>query len=184
MEGIHTFSGWRMVQSFREWVHPMLSNLESAPCIGQTWRGWIFSSSASKTRKLCVIGSPDIPFSGDSDFVLGGYTRDSLLMAGVCFFCCCFFWGVKIGKWSWPVELLYQVLLGELERTQTWTMKHVSDHSGFHYRQFLLSSISQHAARLHIQYAKSVSNLVDAEHNFICDLVQAFPSHEALWCHR
>ena len=54
-------------------------------------KGVNFSSSASKTRKLCVIGSPDIPFSGDSDFVLGGYTRDSLLMAGFFFVFC--FWG-------------------------------------------------------------------------------------------
>ncbi|KAK7115341.1 hypothetical protein V1264_001228 [Littorina saxatilis] len=89
---------------------------------------------------------------------------------------------------AWVVRYCFncslQVLLGELERTQTWTMKHVSDHSGFHYRQFLLSNLTKHAARLHRQYAKSLSGLVDAEHDFICDLVQSFPSHEALWYHR
>ncbi|KAK7496820.1 hypothetical protein BaRGS_00011800 [Batillaria attramentaria] len=89
---------------------------------------------------------------------------------------------------AWVVQHCFncslRVLLGELERTQTWTMKHVSDHSGFHYRQFLLTSLSQRASRLHRQYAKSLSSLIDAEHDFICDLINSFPSHEALWYHR
>lgn len=89
---------------------------------------------------------------------------------------------------AWIVQYCFncslQILLRELERTQTWCMKHVSDHSGFHYRQFLLSSISQHAIRLHRHYAMSVCSLVDSEHQIICDLIHAFPAHEAMWYHR
>ncbi|PVD19913.1 hypothetical protein C0Q70_20407 [Pomacea canaliculata] len=89
---------------------------------------------------------------------------------------------------EWIVQYCFnsslQVMLAELDRTRTWTLKHVSDHSGFHYRQFLLSNISRQAARLHRQYAMSVSSLLEAEYSFVCDLINSFPGHEALWYHR
>ena len=48
-ETVPSFSGWRIVQHFTEWTYPSLANLE----------GQYHGSSASKTHKPCVIGSPD-----------------------------------------------------------------------------------------------------------------------------
>ena len=58
MEGSHTFPGWRTVQSFRGWIHPALAHLEGQLHAQDRPEEVEIGSSASKTRKLCVIGSP------------------------------------------------------------------------------------------------------------------------------
>ena len=58
VEWIHTFSGWCTIQSFRGWTHPSLLNLESQLHASDRLEGVNLGSSAPKTCKLCVIGTP------------------------------------------------------------------------------------------------------------------------------
>lgn len=108
----------------------------------------------------------------------------------------------------------FQVLLDELSVTKHWVSMHVSDHSGFHYRQFLLKSLMGRtgtacAAQMHNQpgnqQAPSLPEedddddaeaacaeqhqpnhpfLVKEELELCTDLINTFPGHETLWCHR
>lgn len=86
---------------------------------------------------------------------------------------------------------------------------HVSDHSGFHYRQFLLKSLIRQAVKdsyvleqnplrsepalLHPKDEEAASpeeprinipRLLEEEVEFSTDLIDSYPGHETLWCHR
>lgn len=108
----------------------------------------------------------------------------------------------------------FQILLDELSSTKHWVSMHVSDHSGFHYRQFLLKSligrtVSDCTLQMHNQMAnqqapslpKDEENdeteatcveekrpdhpLILKEEVELCtDLINSYPGHETLWCHR
>nr|XP_022329534.1 protein prenyltransferase alpha subunit repeat-containing protein 1-like isoform X2 [Crassostrea virginica] len=77
-----------------------------------------------------------------------------------------------------------QVVCGELHSTEGWVKRHISDHSGFHYRQFLLKCLSQQAEKLSEQYLLNYRNLVQKELYLVTDLIKSYPGHEALWYHR
>ena len=62
--------------------------------------------------------------------------------------------------------------------------KHVSDYSGFHYRQFLLTTLGNQSENLKEQFAIQYTSLVQKEYQSIVDQVVTFPGHEALWDHR
>ncbi|CDQ90851.1 unnamed protein product [Oncorhynchus mykiss] len=94
-----------------------------------------------------------------------------------------------------------KVLHDELSSMRQWVSMHVSDHSGFHYRQFLLKALVRelsqslpHKANPHHQAngeataaapcpsPPSPEDLASVE---LCtDLIKSFPGHETLWCHR
>ncbi|KAH9505117.1 Protein prenyltransferase alpha subunit repeat-containing protein 1 [Bulinus truncatus] len=76
-----------------------------------------------------------------------------------------------------------QVLLSELKDTQLWTSTNISDHSGFHYRQFLLTELNKKQEKL-LTYSVSLAELFVKEMAYVCDLIDSYPSHEALWYHR
>lgn len=104
----------------------------------------------------------------------------------------------------------YKVLLDELSSMKHWASMHVSDHSGFHYRQFLLKSLisqtvidgsvleqnslrSEPALVLSKDEAAAASTeeprinlprLLEEEVEFSTDLIDSYPGHETLWCHR
>lgn len=110
--------------------------------------------------------------------------------------------------------ILFQVLLDELSSTKYWVSMHVSDHSGFHYRQFLLNSlIRRTVADKNILVQKQVVNeqnpslqkeeesagteaacaeeqsvdlpgRLDEEMELCSELIDNYPGHETLWCHR
>lgn len=90
---------------------------------------------------------------------------------------------------------------------------HVSDHSGFHYRQFLLKSLidgtetectvemhnspaNQQAPRLLkdeendeaeatcVEEQPDFPLLLNEEVELCTDLINTYPGHETLWCHR
>ncbi|XP_064608015.1 protein prenyltransferase alpha subunit repeat-containing protein 1-like [Liolophura sinensis] len=93
--------------------------------------------------------------------------------------------------WShriWVVQKFYkrgiQVLLREMSSTMPWVSSHVSDHSGFHYRQFLLSQLCVEKARVQTELTVCVRDLVTEEMKFVTDLITFYPGHEALWYHR
>ncbi|XP_013395480.1 protein prenyltransferase alpha subunit repeat-containing protein 1-A [Lingula anatina] len=65
-----------------------------------------------------------------------------------------------------------QFIMAEYENTRSYVSMHVSDHSGFHYRQFLLSN------------AEQTSSILQQELDFISELISVYPGHEALWYHR
>ncbi|MGH0132296.1 UNVERIFIED_CONTAM: hypothetical protein FKN15_059380 [Acipenser sinensis] len=119
--------------------------------------------------------------------------------------------------WShriWVIQNLAKdnkkVFLDELSSMKYWVSMHVSDHSGFHYRQFLLKSLvgdpghmldktasalqstsNEHCASLPKEEEASaeiqrtvVPDLFDEELEICTELIESYPGHETLWCHR
>ncbi|XP_077989377.1 protein prenyltransferase alpha subunit repeat-containing protein 1-like [Glandiceps talaboti] len=95
--------------------------------------------------------------------------------------------------WShriWVIQHLtncpQQLLLAELSRTTSLVSMHVSDHSGFHYRQFLIQEYNKQQVK-DAYPAISTSKmraLLDTELTFTAELIEAYPGHEALWYNR
>ncbi|KAI4901686.1 hypothetical protein NFI96_029225 [Prochilodus magdalenae] len=111
-----------------------------------------------------------------------------------------------------------KILHDELSSTRLWVSMHVSDHSGFHYRQFLLKALLgelgqswerlQSGALNHPSHsladshqihqsngegtlgatddlhASSIPQLFHEEMELCTDLIESYPGHETLWCHR
>ncbi|KAF6327936.1 protein prenyltransferase alpha subunit repeat containing 1 [Rhinolophus ferrumequinum] len=119
-------------------------------------------------------------------------------------------WSHRIWVLRHLAKLDVQILLDELSSTKHWASTHVSDHSGFHYRQFLLKSLisqtvkdssvleknplrSEPALVLPKDEAAAASpekpritipHLLEEEVEFSTDLIDSYPGHETLWCHR
>ncbi|CAL1615565.1 unnamed protein product [Knipowitschia caucasica] len=87
----------------------------------------------------------------------------------------------------------------ELASTRPWVSMHVSDHSGFHYRQFLIQQLLTELAPplalmkvsgspaghgVETEDLATLLQLLQEEMELSTDLIQTFPGHEALWCHR
>lgn len=79
---------------------------------------------------------------------------------------------------------MLQVLFGELHTTESWVSKHISDHSGFHYRQFLLTSLQKQSIDLKEQFSVCYKHLIQKELATTTDLIKCYEGHEALWYHR
>ncbi|XP_036776099.2 protein prenyltransferase alpha subunit repeat-containing protein 1 isoform X1 [Manis pentadactyla] len=119
-------------------------------------------------------------------------------------------WSHRIWVLQHLAKLDVKVLLDELSSMKHWASMHVSDHSGFHYRQFLLKSLisqtvidgsvleqnslrSEPALVLSKDEAAAASTeeprinlprLLEEEVEFSTDLIDSYPGHETLWCHR
>ncbi|XP_027973211.1 protein prenyltransferase alpha subunit repeat-containing protein 1 isoform X2 [Eumetopias jubatus] len=118
-------------------------------------------------------------------------------------------WSHRIWVLQHLAKLDVRILLDELSSTKHWASMHVSDHSGFHYRQFLLKSlISQtvidgsvleqnplrsepalvlpkdEAAASTEEARINLPRLLEEEVEFSTDLIDSYPGHETLWCHR
>ncbi|MEE6459308.1 hypothetical protein FKM82_000594 [Ascaphus truei] len=107
-------------------------------------------------------------------------------------------------------KLNVKLLVDELSSTKHWVSMHVSDHSGFHYRQFLLKSLpgrtlmdSDNSVLVANQFVNEQSLclpreeevnweaprvdlplLLEEEMALSRDLIDSYPGHETLWCHR
>ncbi|XP_023659021.2 protein prenyltransferase alpha subunit repeat-containing protein 1 [Paramormyrops kingsleyae] len=104
-----------------------------------------------------------------------------------------------------------KILYDELSSMKLWVSTHVSDHSGFHYRQFLMKALVAELSRaadascgpsqdLHRSHwpngdgvgpaaaeesrTASVPELFGKELELCTDLIETYPGHETLWCHR
>ncbi|KAF6737487.1 Protein prenyltransferase alpha subunit repeat-containing protein 1 [Oryzias melastigma] len=91
-----------------------------------------------------------------------------------------------------------KVFLDELASMRPWVSTHVSDHSGFHYRQFLLQELTgslgppagccANGERSEGEEPQrdlpTVLQLFCREMELCSDLIQSFPGHETLWSHR
>ncbi|XP_004085451.1 protein prenyltransferase alpha subunit repeat-containing protein 1 [Oryzias latipes] len=91
-----------------------------------------------------------------------------------------------------------KVFLDELSSMRPWVSAHVSDHSGFHYRQFLLQELtgalappagcSSNGERSAVEEPPhdlpAVQQLFCHELELVSDLIRSFPGHETLWSHR
>jgi len=66
----------------------------------------------------------------------------------------------------------------ELELMRQFISLHVSDHSGFHYQQFLLNVL-----RASLGVEQVVSRL-KSELQLTRELIELYPGHEAIWYHR
>jgi len=66
----------------------------------------------------------------------------------------------------------------EFEQMRNFMSLHVSDHSGFHYQQFLLNS-------LHVLRGDELFlSRLQSELQLTQELIQLYPGHEAIWYHR
>ncbi|KFO97630.1 Protein prenyltransferase alpha subunit repeat-containing protein 1, partial [Calypte anna] len=121
-------------------------------------------------------------------------------------------WSHRIWVLQHLGKLTAKVLLDELSSTKYWVSMHVSDHSGFHYRQFLLKSLigrtmtdnnvlvqNQMVNEQNPTHPKEESagaeagcmeeQSVDLPHHLeeeleLCtELIDTYPGHETLWCH-
>jgi len=71
-----------------------------------------------------------------------------------------------------------QMVEFELEQMRQFVSLHVSDHSGFHYQQFLLNCLQTlHGDEQFLPRLKSELQLT-------LELIQLYPGHEAIWYHR
>ncbi|KAJ0019679.1 hypothetical protein NQD34_007248 [Periophthalmus magnuspinnatus] len=110
--------------------------------------------------------------------------------------------------WSHRIWVLQHMAKGnikflhdELASTRPWVSMHVSDHSGFHYRQFLIQQLLTELSPpqapsstkvnrgpaghgLDTEELSSLLQLLQEEMELSSDLIHTFPGHEALWCHR
>ncbi|KTG36769.1 hypothetical protein cypCar_00009232 [Cyprinus carpio] len=97
-----------------------------------------------------------------------------------------------------------KVLHDELSSTRLWVSMHVSDHSGFHYRQHLLKALARELSQageteLHPTQQPNgestagasddnhhndvIPQIFDEEMELCTDLIESYPGHETLWCH-
>uniref|UniRef100_H0VW65 Protein prenyltransferase alpha subunit repeat containing 1 n=1 Tax=Cavia porcellus TaxID=10141 RepID=H0VW65_CAVPO len=119
-------------------------------------------------------------------------------------------WSHRIWVLQHLAKLDAKILLAELSSTKHWASMHVSDHSGFHYRQFLLKSLisqtviddpvseqnplrsesalilpkDEEATASAEEPRINLSHLLEKEVEFSTDLIDSYPGHETLWCHR
>ncbi|NXY23671.1 PTAR1 protein, partial [Atrichornis clamosus] len=122
-------------------------------------------------------------------------------------------WSHRIWVLQHLAKLTVKVLLDELSSTKYWVSMHVSDHSGFHYRQFLLNSLigrtvtdnnilvqnqmvneqnpslqkEEESAGIAAACAEEQSvdlpRRLDEEMELCTELIDNYPGHETLWCH-
>ncbi|NXU76763.1 PTAR1 protein, partial [Oreotrochilus melanogaster] len=121
-------------------------------------------------------------------------------------------WSHRIWVLQHLGKLTAKVLLDELSSTKYWVSMHVSDHSGFHYRQFLLKSLigrtmtdknvlvqNQMLNEQNPSHSKEESAGAEAgcmeeqsvdlprhleeELELCTELIDTYPGHETLWCH-
>ncbi|NXH11979.1 PTAR1 protein, partial [Bucco capensis] len=117
-------------------------------------------------------------------------------------------WSHRIWVLQHLGKLNVKVLLDELLSTKYWVCTHVSDHSGFHYRQFLLKSLTgrtvtdnnileqnemvneqkeEESAGAEAACAEEQSvdlpRCLEEELELCTELIDAYPGHETLWCH-
>ncbi|XP_034266157.1 protein prenyltransferase alpha subunit repeat-containing protein 1 [Pantherophis guttatus] len=123
-------------------------------------------------------------------------------------------WSHRIWVLQNLAKLNTKILLDELSSTKHWVSIHVSDHSGFHYRQFLLKSLivrtgtdciiklcdhptnqqtscfpkdeaDEGAEAFCIEKQQPDHSLYLKEEIELCtDLINTYPGHETLWYHR
>ena len=74
---------------------------------------------------------------------------------------------------------LFQLLERELHTTYQFVSLHVSDHSGFHHRQFLLDQLQKFSPE-----GSDVSKWLHDECAMTTELIRRYAGHEAIWCHR
>ncbi|NXM45880.1 PTAR1 protein, partial [Gymnorhina tibicen] len=122
-------------------------------------------------------------------------------------------WSHRIWVLQHLAKLTVKVLLDELSSTKYWVSMHVSDHSGFHYRQFLLNSLirrtvtdsnilvqnrmvneqnpslqkGEESAGTEAACAEEQSvdlpRHLEEEMELCSELIDNYPGHETLWCH-
>ncbi|KFP38858.1 Protein prenyltransferase alpha subunit repeat-containing protein 1, partial [Chlamydotis macqueenii] len=122
-------------------------------------------------------------------------------------------WSHRIWVLQHLGKLTVKVLLDELSSTKYWVSVHVSDHSGFHYRQFLLKSligrtvtdnnvlvqnqmVNEQNPSLQKEEESAGAEAVCAEEQSVdlprrieeelelcTELIDTYPGHETLWCH-
>ncbi|NXD05126.1 PTAR1 protein, partial [Certhia familiaris] len=122
-------------------------------------------------------------------------------------------WSHRIWVLQHLAKLTVKVLLDELSSTKYWVSMHVSDHSGFHYRQFLLNSLIRRTvtdnnilvqnqmvneqnpslqkeeesagteAACAEEQSVDLQRRLDEEMQLCSELIDNYPGHETLWCH-
>ena len=97
--------------------------------------------------------------------------------------CMCMCWYIWISLLSPVLTMLLllnceQAIESELEQMNQFVSLHVSDHSGFHYQQFLLNCLQ---ASLDDE---RFSSRLKSKLQLTQELIKLYPGHEAIWYHR
>ena len=83
--------------------------------------------------------------------------------------------GNSKGRQGWV-----DVLEEEKQRIGAWNESHMSDHSGWHYRSFVVDRLLRHCSSLHC----TPSALLDGELSYLSSLQSLYPAHESTWSYR
>ncbi|XP_041372170.1 protein prenyltransferase alpha subunit repeat-containing protein 1-like isoform X2 [Gigantopelta aegis] len=136
------------------------------------------SNSVPPSNKI-VIPHPD---SGACEHFMEEMTV--CLESATKYACNYYAWSHRIWVLQSCFNCRVSILLSELHLTQSWASSHVSDHSGFQYRQFLLSQLRKQTSTLSSKFSIKFADILQKEMCFIIDLLSCFPEHETLWYHR
>ena len=68
----------------------------------------------------------------------------------------------------------------EQQRIGAWNESHMSDHSGWHYRSFVVDRLLRHSHSSH----RRPSELLSAELSYLSSLQLMYPAHESAWSYR
>ena len=88
----------------------------------------------------------------------------------------------SVGKRGWTA-----VLEEERRRIGEWNESHMSDHSGWHYRSFIVERLlAAHSASLSssTSHLSTQSSLLSAELSYLSSLQLLYPAHESAWYYR
>uniref|UniRef100_A0A3B5M890 Protein prenyltransferase alpha subunit repeat containing 1 n=1 Tax=Xiphophorus couchianus TaxID=32473 RepID=A0A3B5M890_9TELE len=184
--------------------------LTKFPKSPETWihRRWVlqhilrqFSAVAHKTQQRVEAEQPD---AERSQFLGSHLDRLIHQEMKVCSDAACRY-PSNYNAWSHRIWVLQHMAKGnikvfrdELSSVHPWVSMHVSDHSGFHYRQFLLKELlnTELSQSFTCPQANGELSLADAacgdrittvfklfyqETELCADLIQSFPGHETLW---
>ena len=78
----------------------------------------------------------------------------------------------------WGTSQTDDYIKQEQDTMTTFVNGHISDYSGFHYKQFLVKTVCE-------KFSKSDMDLIfHREMKESLEMISYFPDHEALWCHR
>ena len=77
-----------------------------------------------------------------------------------------------------------EVLEGERRRIGAWNESHMSDHSGWHYRSFVVDRMLAASSAPPSSPSQRSSQLLSAELAYLSALQQSYPAHESAWSYR
>ncbi|XP_014775248.1 protein prenyltransferase alpha subunit repeat-containing protein 1 [Octopus bimaculoides] len=179
-------------------------DINSQNCFRSTDQPWSPNNSNGHNNHMYHIHLPTAEVNSPVYNILVA-EFDTCTLAASKYSCNYYAWNHR----TWVMKLIlcysYTMFLSELSWSKSWIQQHISDHSCFQYRQFLLmqlSSCQQYQCSLsdhcdNTDGSRPVNNThnngcsqLPVENPFISEmslisfLIHSYPGHETLWYHR